>query len=75
MKAENKLFIRSTLINGFIFAALMAGFDFSTGEEFEIKKYIFHFTFFGLSMGFLARYNYKKGIKKTDNENAAPPDQ
>ena len=74
MKAENKLFIKSSLINGFLFAALMAGFDFSDGEKFQIMKFIFHFTFFGLSMGFLARYNYKKGIKKTDNENATPRD-
>lgn len=69
MKPENKLFIKSSLMSGLIYAGLMAGFDYSTGEEFKIMKFLFHFIFFGLSMGLLSRYNYKKGLKKEDSGN------
>ncbi len=68
MKPENKLFISSSLVSGFIYALLMFLFDYSTGEEFKLMKFLFHFTFFGLSMGLLSRYNYKKRTKKENRE-------
>lgn len=69
MKPENKIFIQSTLLSGLIYAILMAGFNYNDGEEFKIMKFLFHFIFFGLSMGLLSRYNYKKGLKNADSDN------
>ncbi|HLF53197.1 hypothetical protein [Flavobacterium sp.] len=64
MKTENKIFIKSFLISGLVYAGLMAGFDYSDGQSFRIFKFLLHFFFFGLSMGLLSRYNYKKQMKK-----------
>ena len=32
MKTENKIFIKSFLISGLVYAGLMAGFDYSDGD-------------------------------------------
>lgn len=69
MKPENKVFVKSGLLSGFIYALLMAGFNYSSGEPFSIFKFLFHFFFFGLSMGLLARYNHKRNTKKKEEEN------
>jgi hypothetical protein len=68
MKTENKIFIRTFLFTGFGYAGLMAGFDYFDGESFRQFKRLFHFLFFGLCMGLLARYSYKKQFKKEINE-------
>ena len=68
MKAENKIFIKTALTTGFIYAVLMAGFDYSEGKEFSILKFLLLFFFFGLAMGLLARYNHKKKLKKERNK-------
>jgi hypothetical protein len=68
MKTENKIFIRTFLFTGFGYAGLMAGFDYLDGESFRQFKHLFHFLFFGLCMGLLARYSYKKQFKKEINE-------
>ncbi|SEA42394.1 hypothetical protein SAMN05443667_104163 [Flavobacterium gillisiae] len=68
MKAENKIFIKSFLLSGLVYTTLMAGFDYSDGQDFEILKLLFHFLFFGLFMGLLARYSHRKQIKKEMNE-------
>lgn len=73
MKTENKIFLVSSLVSGLIYALLMALFDYSTGEEFKLMKFLFHFTFFGLSMGLLSRYNYKKRVKKEKKDTNEPP--
>lgn len=75
MKTENKIFIIVTLISGIFYASMMAGFDYITGEEFKIWKYVFHFTFFGLLMGFFARYNHKKQFKKVNSDTLPPTDK
>lgn len=69
MKIENKIFIRTFLFTGFGYVVLMAGFDYLDGESFIQFKHLFHFLFFGMCMGLLARYNYKKQFKKEINEN------
>ena len=66
MKTENKIFIKVALIAGLIYAGIMAGFDYATGENFSLLKSLFHFTFFGLIMGLLARYNNKKQMGKNN---------
>ncbi|MGV9003722.1 hypothetical protein [Flavobacterium sp.] len=69
MKPENKVFVKSGITAGFIFAILMAGFNYSDGEPFKIFKFLFHFFFFGLSMGLLARYNHLKISRKKNADN------
>ena len=64
MKAENKLFIKTAVLSGLLYAVLMAGFEYSVGEGFKIMKFVFHAVFFGSSMGLLSRYNYKKEQRK-----------
>jgi L-asparagine transporter-like permease len=72
MKTENKIFIKSFLISGLLYALLMAGLNYFDGESFRIFKFLFkflfHFFFFGLFMGLLARYSYRKQLKKEINE-------
>lgn len=64
MKVENKIFIKTFLLSGLVYTTLMAGFDYSDGKEFEIFKLIYHFLFFGLIMGLMARYSHRKLLKK-----------
>jgi len=73
MKAENKIFIKSFLLSGLVYTTLMAGFDYSDGQDFEIFKLIFHFLFFGLFMGLMSRYSHRKLLKKERNENKSRP--
>lgn len=68
MKAENKAFLKTFLVAGIVYASLMVGFDYADGEGFKIYKFLFHFFFFGLFMGFLARYSHKKQLKKEVTE-------
>ena len=68
MKAENKVFIKTFLLSGIIYAGLMAGFDYSDGQEFKIWKFLFYFLSFGLFMGLVSRYSYGKQVKKKVTE-------
>ena len=43
MKPENKVFIKSGLLSGLIYAILMAGFNYYDGEPFKIFKFLFLF--------------------------------
>ncbi|WP_432671359.1 hypothetical protein [Flavobacterium sp. SM2513] len=72
MKAENKVFVKSAVMTGLLYAAIMAGFEYSQGEDFKIMKFAFLALFFGLSMGLLSRYNYKKGLRKADKDGSKP---
>jgi hypothetical protein len=64
MRVENKVFIKSFLISGLVYAGLMAGFDYSEGQEFRIWRFLLSFLFFGIFMGLVSRYNHKKQLKK-----------
>lgn len=68
MKTENKIFLKSFLLSGLIYAGLMAGFEYSQGESFSIYKFLWHFFFFGFFMGLLSRYNYKKNKSSNINK-------
>ena len=68
MTAQTKAIIKSGLISGVVYAGLMAGFDYSDGQDFKIWKFIFHASFFGIFMGFMTRYNLKKQAKKENNK-------
>jgi len=67
MTTQTKAIIKSGLISGIFYAGLMAGFDYSDGQDFKIWKFIFHASFFGVFMGFMTRYNLKKKAKKENN--------
>lgn len=64
MKAENKIFIKSFLLSGVVYAGLMAGYNYVDGQEFNIWKFLFHFLVFGLFMGLISRYSHKRQIEK-----------
>lgn len=68
MKPENKAFIKTTILNGLIFAVLIAGFGYWDEGKFNVYKFLFHFAGFGLSMGLNARYNFKKLQKEESKE-------
>lgn len=68
MKSQTKAIIKSGLISGVVYAVLMAGFDYSDGQDFRIWKFIFHASFFGIFVGFMTRYNLKKQAKKENNK-------
>lgn len=64
MKVENKIFIKSFLLSGLVYTTLIAGFDYYDKQNFSLVKFIFHFLFFGLFMGLMARYSHRKLLKK-----------
>jgi hypothetical protein len=68
MTTQTKAIIKSGLISGILYAGLMAGFDYSDGQDFRIWKFIFHASFFGIFMGFMTRYNLRKQAKKENNK-------
>ena len=64
MDIQTKTIIKSGLLSGIIYAGLMAGFDYSDGQDFRIWRFIFNLLFFGIFMGLINRYNLKKQTKK-----------
>ena len=68
MTTQTKAIIKSGLISGIVYAGLMAGFDYSDGQDFRIWKFIFQASFFGIFMGFMTRYNLRKQAKKENNK-------
>ncbi|MFD0992566.1 hypothetical protein [Tenacibaculum geojense] len=60
MKTQTKSIIIGGLFGGISYALGMAGFEFVDGENFQIWKFIFHASFFGIFMGFLVNYNLRK---------------
>jgi hypothetical protein len=66
MKVENKIYdIISNIWSNL--DIILAGFDYSDAKNFEILKLIFHFLFFGLLLGLLARYSHRKEINETES--------
>ena len=68
MKPENKVFLKAFFSTGLIYATLMASFDYYFDEVFKVAKFLFHFFFFGLFMGLLARNNTKNQLIKKKNQ-------
>jgi len=57
---RNKVFIRSGIISGFVFALIMAGFDYFKDQPFSVLKFMMHFVLFGLFNGYMAYRKFKK---------------
>jgi hypothetical protein len=64
MKIRTKKMILGGLTAGLVYAGLMAGFDYSDGQEFRIWRFLFNALFLGTFMGFITRDNVKKQSKK-----------
>lgn len=64
MTTQTKAIIKSGLISGIVYAGLMAGFDYSDGQDLSIGKFLANFIFFGIFMGWLTYYNIKKQSRK-----------
>ena len=64
MDTQTKTILKSGLLSGIVYAGLMAGFDYSDGQDFRIWRFIFHLLFFGIFMGLMNLYNLKKQTKK-----------
>ena len=68
MNTQIKTIIKSGLISGIIYAGLMAGFDYSDGQDFRMWRFIFNALIFGIFMGLMTRYNLKKQADKEKNK-------
>jgi len=64
MNTQTKAIIKSGLISGLTYAGLMACFDYSDGQDFRIWRLVFNTLFFGMFMGLMTRYNFKKQREK-----------
>ena len=68
MNKKTKSIIMGGVVGGVIYTSMMAGFDYSDGQDFKIWKFIFHTSFFGIFMGVLTRYNLRKQAKKENDK-------
>ena len=64
MNTQTKTRIKSGIMSGIGYAVLMAGFDYSDGQDFRIWRFIFNALFFGMSMGLMINYNFNKHRNK-----------
>ena len=64
MKSQTKAIIKGGLFGGIVYALGMAGFDYVDGVNFNVWKFIFNSSFFGIFMGCMTCYNFKKTAEK-----------
>ncbi|WP_458626436.1 hypothetical protein [Winogradskyella sp. PC D3.3] len=67
MNKQTKSIIIGGLVGGIVYASIMAGFDFSDGQNFRIWRFIFNALIFGTFMGLMTRYNIKKQLEQENN--------
>ncbi len=65
MKKISKKTLGTWFFAGFMFALVMAGFDYLDGDEFNIWKFIFNFLGYGLIMSLLIGFAVKKTSRKS----------
>ena len=53
------------IVGGLVYALFMAGFDYYSGDVFNINKFMFYFLGFGLFQAIFFNYNFRKNEKKT----------
>ena len=63
MNKQIKSIIIGGLFGGTVYAGIMAGFDYSDGENFNVWRFLWNFFFLGGFMSFLTYYNLKKQSK------------
>jgi|TARA_B110000093_G_C12768484_1_gene325550 hypothetical protein len=64
MKTETKSIIKGGIFGGVVYAGIMAGFNYTDGQDFRIWRFIFNALFFGICMGFITRNSLKKQAEK-----------
>ncbi|WP_445712311.1 hypothetical protein [Flavobacterium sp.] len=60
--------IKTFLLTGLIYAVAIAGYDYFSGNEFKLGKFIFNASFFGLIMALISRKDYKKQNSSKENQ-------
>jgi len=60
--------IVSGLTAGVIYAVIMAGYDYSDGQNFRIWRFVVNFLYLGIFMGLFNYYMLKRNKKKSENE-------
>lgn len=60
--------IKTFLLTGLIYAVGIAAYDYFSGNEFKLGKFIFNASFFGLIMAILSRKDYKKQNASKENQ-------
>jgi hypothetical protein len=68
MNKVNKSILIGGLVGGIINAVFIAGLDYYNGHNFSILKFLFTTLIFGISMGFVTRYNIKKKLDKESKD-------
>jgi hypothetical protein len=68
MNKQTKSIIIGSVLGGIVYAGIMAGFDYSNGQDFRIWKFLWTFIFFGGFMRLLIHYSLKKQSKNKKNE-------
>lgn len=68
MNSQTKAIIRGGLFGGIGYALGMAGFDYSDGENFNVWRFIFNSSSFGIFMALMTRYNLIKQAGKEKTE-------
>ncbi|WP_298512871.1 hypothetical protein [uncultured Kordia sp.] len=68
MNLQTKQLLIYGVISGIIFAVMMAGFDYFSGEEFSGFKFLIHASLFGFFMAITDRYVLNKKGKKENTE-------
>ena len=69
MKPVMKSNTKAGLISGLVYAGIMAGFDFIDKEDFNIWKFLFNLTFFGIMMGYMFWNSLKKAAENKEKDN------
>ena len=64
MKTSTKKIIKLSLISATIFSGMMLAFDYATGENITLFKFVFQFIFYGSFIGFWTKYNLKREKEK-----------
>ena len=64
MKTETKSITKVGIVGGVVCAGIMAGFDYTDGQDFRIWRFIFNALIFGICMGFITRNSIKNKRKR-----------
>ncbi len=65
MKPEIKIFIKTFLIGGLIYTAVISLYDYAKGENFDFPKLVVMFVVMGFVTAFGARWRYLDEKKKS----------
>ncbi|MDH7914262.1 hypothetical protein [Winogradskyella sp. SYSU M77433] len=67
MNKKTKTIIIGGLIGGIAYASIMAGFDYSDGQDFRVWRFLLNAIIFGTFMAIMNIYNIKKQTEENKN--------